>query len=59
PNPKSNKEIPAPFFISQKTVKTHLSNLLPKLQLPHPTQPPLFPLKYNLNPHISKSTSYS
>ncbi|WP_260980820.1 response regulator transcription factor [Bacillus pumilus] len=46
PNGKSNKQIPSSLFISQNTLKTHVSHLLSKLDLPHRTQPPLYPLHY-------------
>ncbi|MGO0712367.1 two-component system response regulator YhcZ [Bacillus subtilis] len=53
-NGKSNKEIAAALFISEKTVKTHVSNLLAKLQVADRTQAALFAVKYNLNGEISK-----
>lgn len=53
-NGKSNKEIAAALFISEKTVKTHVSNLLAKLEVADRTQAALFAVKYNLNGEISK-----
>ncbi|WP_369888499.1 response regulator [Bacillus halotolerans] len=51
---KSNKEIAASLFISEKTVKTHVSNLLAKLELADRTQAALFAVKYNLNGETTK-----
>lgn len=45
---KSNKEIATSLFISEKTVKTHVSNLLSKLDLTDRTQAALFAVKHNL-----------
>lgn len=42
---KSNKEIAAALFITEKTVKTHVSNLLAKLELADRTQAALFAVK--------------
>ncbi|MEI2631934.1 MULTISPECIES: response regulator transcription factor [Bacillus] len=53
-NGKSNKEIAAALFISEKTVKTHVSNLLAKLDVADRTQAALFAVKYNLNGEITK-----
>ncbi|TYS07396.1 response regulator transcription factor [Bacillus subtilis] len=53
-NGKSNKEIAAALFISEKTVKTHVSNLLAKLEVADRTQAALFAVKYNLNGEIPK-----
>ncbi|MEC1790606.1 response regulator transcription factor [Bacillus vallismortis] len=50
---KSNKEIAAALFISEKTVKTHVSNLLAKLEVADRTQAALFAVKYNLNGEIA------
>ncbi|MBG9768455.1 response regulator [Bacillus vallismortis] len=52
-NGKSNKEIAAALFISEKTVKTHVSNLLAKLEVADRTQAALFVVKYNLNGEIA------
>ncbi|MCY7782277.1 MULTISPECIES: response regulator transcription factor [unclassified Bacillus (in: firmicutes)] len=52
-NGKSNKEIAAALFISEKTVKTHVSNLLAKLAVADRTQAALFAVKYNLNGEIT------
>lgn len=43
---KSNKEIASSLFITEKTVKTHVSNLLSKLELSDRTQAALFAVKY-------------
>lgn len=46
---KSNKEIAAALFISEKTVKTRVSNnLLSKLNLSDRTQAALYAVKYNV-----------
>ncbi|WP_243387480.1 response regulator [Aeribacillus kexueae] len=42
---KSNKEIAADLFITEKTVKTHVSNILAKLELSDRTQAALFAVK--------------
>lgn len=45
---KSNKEIASSLIISEKTVKTHVSNILGKLQLADRTQAALFAMKYKV-----------
>ncbi|WP_221871561.1 response regulator [Mesobacillus maritimus] len=45
---KSNKEIASALFITEKTVKTHVSNLLSKLELADRTQAALFAVKNKL-----------
>jgi DNA-binding NarL/FixJ family response regulator len=45
---KSNKEIAASLFITEKTVKTHVSNILSKLQLQDRTQAALYAVKHGL-----------
>ncbi|WP_236035101.1 response regulator [Alkalihalobacterium elongatum] len=47
-NGKSNKEIAASLFITEKTVKTHVSNLLSKLELSDRTQAALYAIKHGL-----------
>lgn len=42
---KSNKEIAADLFITEKTVKTHVSNLLAKLELADRTQAALYAVR--------------
>ena len=44
----SNKEIAAELFISEKTVKTHVSNVLDKLGLADRTQAALYAVKHGL-----------
>ncbi|MBY8912680.1 response regulator transcription factor [Bacillus sp. YC2] len=51
---KSNKEIASSLFISEKTVKTHVSNLLSKLDLSDRTQAALFAVKNNLYGEMEK-----
>ncbi|MBT2574013.1 response regulator transcription factor [Bacillus sp. ISL-51] len=51
---KSNKEIASSLFISEKTVKTHVSNLLSKLDLSDRTQAALFAVKNNLYGEMAK-----
>jgi DNA-binding NarL/FixJ family response regulator len=46
---KSNKEIASSLYITEKTVKTHVSNILSKLQLADRTQAALYAVK---NGHI-------
>ncbi|PAD13424.1 response regulator [Shouchella clausii] len=50
---KSNKEIAAALFISEKTVKTHVSNLLGKLELQDRTQAALFAIQAGIAKPIS------
>ncbi|WP_442599006.1 response regulator [Neobacillus sp. D3-1R] len=45
---KSNKEIASSLFITEKTVKTHVSNVLAKLNLQDRTQAALFAVKNGL-----------
>ncbi|MTH53429.1 response regulator [Bacillus mangrovi] len=45
---KSNKEIASSLFITEKTVKSHVSNLLPKLQVADRTQAALLAVKEGL-----------
>jgi DNA-binding NarL/FixJ family response regulator len=44
----SNKDIAAKLFISQKTVKNHLSNIFQKLEVSDRTQAALFAIKNNI-----------
>lgn len=44
----SNREIGAQLFISEKTVKTHISSILDKLQLKDRTQAALYAVRQNL-----------
>ncbi|WP_102271978.1 response regulator [Cytobacillus massiliigabonensis] len=45
---KSNKEIAADLFITEKTVKTHVSNVLSKLELADRTQAALYAVRNGL-----------
>jgi two-component system, NarL family, response regulator LiaR len=45
---KSNREIARAFVLSEKTVKTHVSNILAKLQLSDRTQAALFAVRNHL-----------
>ncbi|MBP3040073.1 response regulator transcription factor [Bacillaceae bacterium Marseille-Q3522] len=45
---KSNKEIATALFITEKTVKTHVSNLLSKLELADRTQAALFAVQNDI-----------
>ena len=45
---KSNREIAEGLFISEKTVKTHVSNILSKLHLEDRTQAAIYALKHGL-----------
>jgi two-component system, NarL family, response regulator LiaR len=45
---KSNREIAQELFISEKTVKTHIGNLLGKLNLEHRTQLAVYAIKNKL-----------
>lgn len=45
---KSNKEIASSLYITEKTVKTHVSNILSKLEVSDRTQAALFAVKHNL-----------
>ncbi len=46
----NNREIARQLFISEKTVKTHISNMLGKLGLAHRTQLAIYAIKNNLLP---------
>ncbi|OLP63324.1 Transcriptional regulatory protein LiaR [Bacillus pumilus] len=46
---KSNKEIASSLFISEKTVKTHVSHLLSKLEVADRTQAALYAVDYQKN----------
>jgi NarL family two-component system response regulator LiaR len=45
---RSNREIAEQLFISEKTVKTHISNILGKLNLEHRTQLAIYAIKNKL-----------
>ena len=45
---RSNREIALELFISEKTVKTHISNLLAKLNLEHRTQLAIYAIRNKL-----------
>ncbi|RKJ71143.1 DNA-binding response regulator [Butyricicoccus sp. 1XD8-22] len=45
---KSNREIASSLFVTEKTVKTHISNIFNKLQVQDRTQAALYAVKYNL-----------
>lgn len=47
-NGKSNKEIASSLFITEKTVKTHVSNILAKLNLSDRTQAALFAVRHGV-----------
>jgi two-component system, NarL family, response regulator LiaR len=47
---KSNKEIADTLVISEKTVKTHVSNILSKLHLADRTQAAIYALRQRLVP---------
>jgi NarL family two-component system response regulator LiaR len=45
---RSNRELAKELFISEKTVKTHISNILSKLNLEHRTQLAIYAIKNKL-----------
>lgn len=45
---KSNKEIASSLYITEKTVKTHISNIFSKLEVSDRTQAALYAVKHNL-----------
>ena len=45
---KSNKEIASSLLITEKTVKTHISNIFSKLEVSDRTQAALYAVKHNL-----------
>ncbi len=45
---RSNRELAQELFISEKTVKTHISNILSKLNLEHRTQLAIYAIKNKL-----------
>ncbi|RIW29614.1 DNA-binding response regulator [Bacillus salacetis] len=46
---KSNKEIASSLFITEKTVKTHISNIFTKLEVSDRTQAALYAVKHGLS----------
>ncbi|MEW9503102.1 response regulator [Jeotgalibacillus marinus] len=48
---KSNKEIASALFITEKTVKTHISNVFTKLEVSDRTQAALYAVKHGLASH--------
>ena len=52
---KSNKQIASELYITEKTVKTHVSSILSKLELDDRTQAAIFALKNNLFDHKKNS----
>ena len=47
---KSNKEIADTLIVSEKTIKTHVSNILSKLHLADRTQAAIYALRQRLVP---------
>lgn len=45
---KSNREIGQALFVSEKTVKTHVSHILNKLEVSDRTQAVIYAIKYNI-----------
>uniref|UniRef100_UPI00119CA729 helix-turn-helix domain-containing protein n=1 Tax=Bacillus sp. WP8 TaxID=756828 RepID=UPI00119CA729 len=45
PHPKTNTPIAQSLFITHKTLKNHLTNIFQKINLNHPTQALLLPIK--------------
>lgn len=45
---KSNKEISGALFVSEKTVKTHVSHILNKLEVSDRTQAVIYAIKFNI-----------
>ncbi|MFC3418505.1 response regulator [Salinicoccus hispanicus] len=45
---KSNKEIGEALYVSEKTVKTHVSHILNKLEVSDRTQAVIYAIKYNI-----------
>src|SRR5699024_5014673 len=52
---KNNKQIASELYITEKTVKTHVSSILSKLELDDRTQAAIFALKNNLFDHKKNS----
>ena len=48
PHGRTNREIAEALFVSEETVKTHIGNILGKLQLTHRTQALIYALKNKL-----------
>ena len=46
----TNRELAAELFVSEKTVKTHVSSILAKLHLPDRTQAALFAVRHGFSP---------
>ncbi|HWL26221.1 MAG TPA: response regulator transcription factor [Ureibacillus sp.] len=53
---KSNREIASSLFVTEKTVKTHISNIFNKLDVQDRTQAALYAVKHNLT-ESSEGTS--
>lgn len=45
---QSNKEISEALFVSEKTVKTHVSHILNKLEVSDRTQAVIYAIKFNI-----------
>ncbi|MBU0904665.1 MAG: response regulator transcription factor, partial [Firmicutes bacterium] len=45
---KSNREIASSLFVTEKTVKTHISNIFSKLHVQDRTQAALYAVKHGL-----------
>jgi len=45
---KSNREIASSLFVTEKTVKTHISNIFTKLEVQDRTQAALYAVKHGL-----------
>ncbi|WP_274308083.1 response regulator [Solibacillus daqui] len=52
---KSNREIASSLFVTEKTVKTHISNIFTKLQVQDRTQAALYAVKHNLTEPSEKA----
>lgn len=54
---KSNREIAASLFVTEKTVKTHISNIFTKLQVQDRTQAALYAVKHGLTEGSGQANS--
>lgn len=52
---KSNREIASSLFVTEKTVKTHISNIFAKLAVQDRTQAALYAVKHNLTESSGQS----
>ncbi|MDS8814465.1 response regulator transcription factor, partial [Streptococcus pneumoniae] len=50
---KSNREVASALFVTEKTVKTHISNIFIKLEVQDRTQAALYAVKHGLTEYAN------